>query len=70
MWMQAQNFVLTNRIEWDTPVGVLLIVGLLVITGAGVLFESGAVATVLGRLARSSGPAHAVRSAAPSPQRV
>jgi hypothetical protein len=69
MWMQAQNLVLTNRIEWDTPVGVLLLVGLLVITGAGVLFESGAVGLVLGRLARSSGPVHAVGTATPSPQR-
>jgi uncharacterized membrane protein len=69
MWMQAQNLVLTNQIEWHTPVGILLMVGLLVITAAGVLVESDAVPMLLGRLVRRSRAAHAVARVAPSAQR-
>lgn len=47
MWMQAQNPVLTGRIDWGTPLGLLLAIGLLLVAALGVLFESGAFTALL-----------------------
>lgn len=47
MWMQAQNLVPGAALDWNTPLGALLVVALLMVAVLGVLFESGAFAAVL-----------------------
>ena len=69
MWMQAQNLVPTQQVEWSTPVGVVLLVGLMILTAAGVLAESGVVTRLLGRLVPTSRAGHAVTRVATSAQR-
>lgn len=44
MWMQAQNLVVAEPMDWNVPLGVLLVVCLLLVAALGVLVESGAVA--------------------------
>lgn len=47
MWMQAQNLVVAEPMDWNAPLGVLLVVGLLLVAALGVLVESGAVAALV-----------------------
>lgn len=47
MWMQAQNLVPVGLLDWNAPLGALLVVGLLIVAALGVLFESGAFGAVL-----------------------
>lgn len=44
MWMQAQNLVVAGAFEWDGSVVMVLLLGLLLVSALGVLFESGAFA--------------------------
>lgn len=47
MWMQAQNLVPAGSLDWNAPVGALLILGLVLVAALGVLAETGAFTAVL-----------------------
>jgi hypothetical protein len=67
MWMQAQNLVVAEALEWDGSLVVTLVLGLLVVSALGVLFEGGAFAVVLDWL-MGDDDRHAARIGA-TPQR-
>jgi hypothetical protein len=47
MWVQAQNLVVAQPMDWSAPLAVMVLVGMLLCTAVGVLFETGAVSAVL-----------------------
>lgn len=64
MLLQAQDFVLTQRLTIDEPVGLLLVVTLLALLAAGALLESRLPATIYGWFAgRPTGAARGVATA-------
>lgn len=64
MLLQAQDFVLTQQLTLDEPIGMLLVLALLAVAAAGVLLESGLPAIVYGWFAgRPAGVTRGVATA-------
>lgn len=41
MLLQAQDFVMSQQVPFETPIGLLLVLALLAVLASGALFESG-----------------------------
>ena len=47
MWMQAQNLVVAGPMDWNAPLGAVIVIGLLLVTALGVPVQSSAVAALV-----------------------